>query len=142
VTGLGSVHPARLGALVVGVVYLAVGIAGFAVTGFEGWVFDTDEYFLGFDVNGFHNLVHVGVGAILVGAAIQREPAITQGILIGGGTVYLVAAVLGFLGDLGQLLSIDGVLASDNFLHLASGTAAVGLGLLGGRLGRPAIDVP
>jgi len=136
-------HPAKVAAFAVGVIYLLVGVVGFAVTGFTGWVFNTPEDLLSFDLNGFHNVVHLGVGAILIGAAVQPEPVITQGILIGGGTVYLVAAVLGFMGELQQLLSIDGTLgASDNYLHLASGLAAVLVGLLGGRLTRPRIDIP
>lgn len=129
-------HPAQLGALVVGLVYLAVGIVGFAFTGFTGWVVDTREDLLGFDLNGFHNIVHLGVGAILIGASLVREPAITQGVLIGGGLVYLLSATLGFTGNLGELLSIDGILASDNFLHLASGAAALTIGLLGGDLSK------
>ncbi len=134
-------HPAQLGALAVGLVYLAVGIAGFAFTGFTGWVVDTREDLLGFDLNGFHNIVHLGVGAILIGASLVREPAITQGVLIGGGLVYLLAAVLGFTQNLGDLLSIDGIFASDNFLHLVSGTAAILLGLLGGDLSERKVEL-
>ncbi len=125
-------HPAQFGALVVGIVYLAVGLIGFAVTGFTGWVVDTREDLLSFDLNGFHNIVHLGIGAILIGVSLVREPAITQGVLIGGGLVYVLAAALGFTGNLGELLSIDGTFASDNFLHLVSGSAAILLGLLGG----------
>jgi hypothetical protein len=133
-------HPAQLGAVVVGIVYLAVGIIGFAVTGFTGWVVDTREDMLSFDLNGFHNIVHFGVGAILIGASLARYPAITQGILIGGGLVYVLAAALGFTGNLGELLSIDGTFASDNFLHLVSGSAAVLLGLLGGDVSERRIE--
>ena len=71
-------HPAQLGALVVGVAYLLVGVIGFASTGFTGWVFDTREDLLGFDLNGFHNIVHLGIGAILIGVSIVREPTITR----------------------------------------------------------------
>ena len=125
-------HPAQFAAFAVGVIYLLVGVIGFAVTGFTGWVVDTREDLLSFDLNGFHNIVHLGVGVILIGVSLVREPAITQGVLIGGGLVYLLAAVLGFTGNLGQLLSIDGTMASDNFLHAVSGAAAVLVGLLGG----------
>ncbi len=134
-------HPAQFAALAVGIVYLAVGLIGFAVTGFSGWVVDTREDMLSFDLNGFHNIVHLGVGAILIGVSLVREPTITQGVLIGGGLVYLLAAVLGFTGNLGSLLSIDGKLASDNFLHLVSGAAAVLVGLLGGDLGDRQVEV-
>ncbi len=129
-------HPAQLGALVVGIAYLAAGLLGFAFTGFTGWVIDTREDMLGFDLNGFHNIVHFGIGAILIGVSLIREPTITQGVLIGGGLVYLLAAALGFTNNLSSLLSIDGTFASDNFLHLASGSAAILLGLLGGDVAR------
>ena len=134
-------HPAQFAALAVGIVYLAVGLVGFAVTGFSGWVVDTREDLLSFDLNGFHNIVHLGVGAILIGVSLVREPTITQGVLIGGGLVYLLAAVLGFTGNLNSLLSIDGTFASDNFLHLASGAAAVLVGLLGGDLGDRDVEI-
>ncbi len=122
-------HPVQLFALVVGVAYLAIGVIGFGVTGFEGWVHDTAEDLLGFDLNAFHNVVHLGVGALLVGSALPRDRTITEGVLIGGGLVYVLAAFLGFTGDLDNLLSIDGTLASDNFLHLVSGVLALGAGL-------------
>ena len=135
-------HPAQLGALVVGIGYLVIGIVGFAVTGFDDWVVNTRETLLSFDLNGFHNLVHLGVGGILVGGALAPHPAITQGILLGGGAVYLVAAVVGFLGYLDQLLSIDAPMASDNFLHAVSGTLAIAIGLLGGEVRRPRVELP
>jgi Domain of unknown function (DUF4383) len=130
-------HPAQFGALVVGIVYLAVGLLGFAFTGFTGWVVDTREDMLGFDLNGFHNIVHLGIGLILICVSIVNQPAITQGVLIGGGLAYLLVAALGFTGDnLGILLSIDGRDASDNFLHLASGLGALLFGFLGGDVNR------
>ncbi|MBA3370098.1 MAG: DUF4383 domain-containing protein [Thermoleophilaceae bacterium] len=134
-------HPAQLGALVVGIAYLAAGLLGFAFTGFTGWVIDTREDMLGFDLNGFHNIVHFGIGAILIGVSLIREPTITQGVLIGGGLVYLLAAALGFTGNLGSLLSIDGLFASDNFLHLGSGLGAILFGLLGGDVARRRLKV-
>src|SRR5215213_1900214 len=134
-------HPAKLGALVVGMAYLAIGVVGFLDTGFTGWVVDTDEAILGFDLNGFHNVVHLGVGALVLAAAFAPEPAITQGVLVGGGFVYVLAAVLGFTGNLEQLLSIDGAAAPDNFLHLVSGLAAIALGLLDGDLSEKKITI-
>ena len=125
-------HPAQLGALVVGILYLVVGLVGFLVTGFTGWVVDTREDLLGFDLNGFHNIVHLGIGLILICVSLVSYPAITQGVLIGGGLVYLLAAALGFTNNVGDLLSIDGIFASDNFLHLGSGLGAILFGLLGG----------
>ena len=126
-------HPAQVLAFIVGVAYVIVGLVGFAATGFGGsWVHDGGADLLGFDVNGFHNIVHLGVGLILLIASTAPAPALTQGVLIGGGLVYVLAAFLGFTGQLDHLLSIDGKFgAADNWLHLVSGLAAIVAGFLG-----------
>ncbi len=125
---------AQLFAVVVGITYLAIGVIGFAATGFSGAVLDGPDALIGFDLNPLHNVVHIGVGAILLTAGLMSEPTIAQGALIGGGTVYVLAALLGFLGGL-EIISInDGdELAPDNFLHLLSGAAAFAAGVLGAR---------
>ncbi len=121
---------ARPFALVVGVVYLAVGLIGFIVTGFSGLVTTHGTSLLGFELNVFHNLVHLVIGLGFIVASRLPDATITQGILIGGGAVYLVAALLGFLNRVPIIAVHDG-LAPDNFLHLFSGAAAVLFGLLG-----------
>jgi hypothetical protein len=124
---------ARVAAALVGVVYLIVGLVGFAVTGFDNWVaLNTKADLFGFDLNVFHNIVHSVIGLGLLIGSRARDVAVPQGMLIGGGIVYLAAALLGFLNDL-QILSINDGLAADNFLHLASGIAAIILGLAGAR---------
>lgn len=120
---------ARPFALIVGVAYLAIGIIGFTVTGFSGVVSSHNGELLGFGLNVFHNLVHVVIGAGFIVASRLSDATITQGILIGGGAVYIVAALLGFLNRL-PILAINTSLAPDNFLHLASGALAVIVGLL------------
>ena len=119
-------------ALVVGVVYLLIGIVGFAVTGFTGVTTDGQDKLLGFDLNVFHNVVHLAIGAGFILVSRLNDASIAQGVVIGGGLVYVLAALLGFLNEL-QILSIDSELAADNFLHLFSGIAAVAFGLLGMR---------
>ena len=119
-------------ALVVGVVYLAVGIVGFAVTGATGVTTDGADKLIGFDLNVFHNVVHLAIGLGFIAVSQLRDPTITQGVVIGGGLVYVLAGLLGFLNEL-QILSIDSEIAPDNFLHLFSGLAAVAFGLLGVR---------
>ncbi len=120
---------ARTGALLVGVVYLAAGLIGFAVTGVNGFITNGDDVLLGFDINGMHNVVHAGIGIYLIFVS-QLGTAITEGALIGGGLVYLLAAFLGFADESNlNILSIDGELGSDNFLHLVSGSAALAIGL-------------
>ncbi|MFN2388221.1 MAG: DUF4383 domain-containing protein [Actinomycetota bacterium] len=108
-----------------GVVYLIAGVAGFVVTGFGAFVGDSPDALFTLDLNPFHNVVHLGIGAMLLAAARIDEPGVTQGILTGGGLVLVLAAILGFLGSLDQLLSVDGTMASDNFLHAITGVGAI-----------------
>lgn len=117
-------------ALVVGIVYLLVGIVGFGATGFTGVVTDGQDKLIGFDLNIFHNIVHLAIGAGFIFVSRLNDASIAQGVVIGGGLVYVLAAILGFLNQL-QILSMDSVINADNFLHLFSGIAAITFGLLG-----------
>lgn len=119
---------AQLGAALVGVVYLAVGVVGFVVTGFSNFVQDTGDGIIGFDLNPFHNVVHLTVGGYLLIVSMLNRTA-AEGALIGGGLVYLVAAFLGIDERL-QIISISSAGAPDNFLHIASGLAAVLIGVI------------
>lgn len=123
--------PVNAFALAFGVVYIGVGLLGFAVTGLNGFVGVTGDALLVFDLNPFHNLVHLGLGAILLVAWRTRVPGMASGVVLGVGTFLLLAAVLGFTGGL-ELIGIpgDAALAADNFLHLFGGLAAIVFGLL------------
>ncbi len=144
-SGADSLNIARVIAALVGVVYTMVGLVGFAVTGFgDDFALNTKADLFGFDLNSFHNIVHLVVGLGLFFGSRARDVSVPQGMLIGGGLVYLLAAFLGFLNEL-QILSINDPIAADNFLHLASGLAAVTFGLLGARQSnrvRPQRGVP
>lgn len=121
---------ARPIALVLGVVYLAAGVIGFAATGFHGFVTPHGSTFIGFPVNIFHNIVHIGIGAILIIASRLPDATMTQGILLGVGIVYVAATLLGFLGKL-PIIAVTSASNADNFLHLFSAAVA----LLGGLAG-------
>ena len=125
---------AQLFALIVGVAYLAVGVVGFAATGFTGVATEGGDKLIGFDLNVFHNVVHLVIGGFLLAVSRLSDPTIAQGVLIGGGLVYILAALLGFMNEL-QILSIDSELAPDNFLHLFSGIAAFAVGVIGATRG-------
>lgn len=119
---------AHVFALLVGVVYLAIGILGFLVTGFDNFISDGNAKFAGFfDLNGFHNVVHIAVGAYLL-LVTKFDAVVAEGALIGGGIVYLVAAFLGFTNN-AQILSINSSGSVDNYFHLASGAAVLIVGL-------------
>jgi len=126
-----NTNAAQLFAVVAGAFYAALGVVGFAFTGFTGVVTDGGDNIIGFDLNIFHNVVHLAIGfGFLI--ASRLDATITQGIVIGGGLVYILAALLGFLNEL-QILSIDSSVSAINFFHLVSGSAAVLFGLIGAR---------
>lgn len=129
-------------AVVLGATYLVVGVAGFAWTGFSGWLDSEGATMILFEINPFHNVVHILIGGMwLVAARVQQRGA-AAGTFLGIGGAYLAAAILGFIGAL-PILAIDAGLAPDNFLHLLTGLAAVGIAAVLGDWSRdPADSVP
>lgn len=106
-------------ALVIGAVFLLVGIVGFAVTGFDGWTeHDHDQTLLGFAINPLHNVVHILIG--LLGVTLWRTPsgARTFGwiLVIGYGAAFVYGLLVVDNAD-ANFLNINW---ADNWLHLAS----------------------
>ncbi|PZR52892.1 DUF4383 domain-containing protein [Xylanimonas oleitrophica] len=111
-------------ALVVGVVYLLVGLAGFAVTGFDGFTeHDHSQTLMGFAINPLHNIVHILIGVL--GVTLWRTPsgARTYGwiLAIGYGAAFIYGLIVVNNPD-ANILNING---ADNVLHVLS--AVVGL---------------
>jgi Domain of unknown function (DUF4383) len=136
VTAVGNRTPAQMFALVFGVVYLVVGIIGFAVTGFDDFAGETfnDELII-FAVNPLHNIVHILLGAVWIGASRTHEAA--KGINLLFGIVLLVVFILGMVGAL-KWLAIEGAESPDNYLHLATAVLAIYFGTAGAAGTRPA----
>ena len=112
-------------ALLIGAVYLLVGLAGFLVTGFSGWTeHDHSQTLLGFAVNPLHNIVHIAVG--LAGLALARSVggARTFGwlLLVGYGATFVYG--LFAQNATWDFLNIN---AADNGLHLVSALAGLAL---------------
>jgi hypothetical protein len=123
---------AQIFALVFGVVYVAIGLIGFGVTGFDGWVSSaTAEKFLIFPVNPLHNIVHIGVGLLWMVAANRHESARRVNVLIG--IVYAVTAAAGFAGIL-DFLAIPSAGSAANWLHLGTSMLSVYFGTVGAML--------
>jgi Domain of unknown function (DUF4383) len=128
--------PAQMFALVFGVVYLLIGIAGFAVTGFDNFAGKTyNDTLILFPVNPLHNLVHIAVGALWLGGSRTHTSAKSVNLLIG--VVYGLVTVLGFAGVL-KFLAIENAASADNWLHLASAALAIYFGTAGAEGARPA----
>jgi hypothetical protein len=124
-------HAARL----VGVVFLAVGLAGF-VPGLTTNLYDglefagnagTAELLGAFEVSVLHNIVHGLFG--LAGLALASTPSGARTYLLGGGGLYLALFLLGVVGG-GDWLPAD---RADDWLHLALGAAMVATGIVTSR---------
>ena len=122
--------PGQLYALVIGAVYLLVGIVGFFVAS-EFTEGSSDDKLIIFRLNHLHNLVHIVLGVgWLVGS---RAAAAAKSVNTLFGVVLLLVAILGFTGiDLMHtLLNITESTDPDNFLHLVTGGIALFFGTVG-----------
>ena len=118
--------PARLYCTLVGAVLVIAGIIGF----FYEASFDTgdsvqaDEVFGILAVNGWHNLVHIAVGVLLLAAAGTAARSAALGV----GLLYLVLSLWGFLDGDNVLISLVPVNDEDNVLHLILGLTGLAAG--------------
>jgi hypothetical protein len=121
----------------IGAGLIAVGVLGFVFggTGFDvGGDVQGDDLAI-FEVNGWHNVVHIATGAFLVVVSMRAAAAAVGALIFGA--LYAGVAVWGFLDgdDVANLVATD---TDDNWLHV--GIAATGglIGLLAGTLGMSA----
>lgn len=117
--------PAQRFALAFGVIYLLVGVVGFAVTGVRPFTGMHHHTLLVFAVNPLHNVVHVVLGAAWLAAAPRARAARVVNVAMG--VVLGLVTVLGFVGLMG-MLGMSGLADPDNFLHLATATLALYFG--------------
>jgi hypothetical protein len=120
-----SRSPAQLYALVLGVVLVAVGIIGFFyeasfATGGE----PRAAVFGAFDVNGWHNVVHLLTGVLGLAVAGSWSGARTYALALG--VVYVLIAIWGFASTGETLVSLLPINTADNILHLVIGIAGFG----------------
>jgi hypothetical protein len=125
--------PARLYCLLVGGVLVIAGIIGFfyEASFATGDSLRTDDVFGVLSVNGWHNVVHIAIGALLLlcAGSAARGAALFVGIL------YIALGVLGFIatGHGGitfvakddVLIKLVPVNNEDNVLHLILGITGV-----------------
>ncbi|MDX1871611.1 DUF4383 domain-containing protein [Mycolicibacterium sp. 120266] len=131
----------RIAALVVGALFLVVGIAGFIPgltthTDMLTWAgHHSGSMLLGvFAVSVLHNVVHLAFG--IAGLLASRTGTAARGFLVVAGVIYLVLTLYGVVIDHASSANFVPLNTADNWLHLALGLAMVGLGVL---LGRPAV---
>jgi hypothetical protein len=123
---------ARTVALILGVVYVLVGVLGFipGITAQGGDFADMPSAsgaILGiFPVNVLHNVVHLAIGAALLYGSTSTPLAIVVSRVIG--VVYLLVGVIGFFSaDTFGLMPIGG---ADILLHLASAAVLLYIGFM------------
>jgi len=119
----------------VGATLLLVGLLGFIADGsFDtAGSADTDrlgnangelqgDSFLGFEVNGWHNLVHIASGLLLLSVFRNRKAAKTVALVFG--VLYGIVTLIGLI-DGNDVLGLFPVNPADNILHIALTAAAL-----------------
>ncbi|WP_181958467.1 DUF4383 domain-containing protein [Nonomuraea diastatica] len=136
--------PVQLAALVVGLVFLLVGVLGFIpgiTTNYGDLQFaghHSDAMLLGiFQVSILHNIVHLLFG--IAGVTLARSWSGARGYLIVGGIIYLVLWLYGLLINQDSAVNFVPVNTADNWLHLVLGVGMIALGVLLTR-GRAAVS--
>ena len=122
----------------VGAVFLLVGILGFIpgiTSNYDSLSFaghESNAKLLGlFQVSILHNIVHLLFGVAGLAMAKATKSATTY--LIGGGVIYLVLTVYGFVVGQNSAANFVPVNTADDFLHLVLGVGMIALGLPGRR---------
>ena len=116
---------------------IAAGVLGFF---FGGSGFGTGDAvqgreFLGLEVNGWHNIVHIASGALLLFASPKAKLAGTA--LLVFGLTYAVVTIWGFL-DGNTVANLIPVNLPDNILHLLLAAGSLFVALTAGALGASA----
>ncbi|MCW4354097.1 DUF4383 domain-containing protein [Hoyosella sp. YIM 151337] len=127
--------PLQAGALIIGAVFLLVGVLGFipgVTANFDAITFaghESGAMLLGvFQVSVLHNLVHLLFG--VAGVVMARAITPAKLFLIGGGAVYLLLWIYGLLIDHTSDANFIPVNDADNWLHLGLGLGMIALGFL------------
>jgi len=130
--------PVQIASLVVGVVFLLVGVLGFipgVTTNYDQLTFaghESEAALLGiFNVSVLHNIVHLLFG--VVGLLAARTFTAARSYLIIGGFIYLALFLYGLLIDHNSAANFVPVNDADNYLHLVLGIGMIALGAILGR---------
>ncbi|HEY5197284.1 MAG TPA: DUF4383 domain-containing protein [Solirubrobacteraceae bacterium] len=120
----------QLAALAIGVAYSAGAVAGFCVTGFSDVTASHDKTMLGLTLNPFQDFFHLFVGGLLLIAALKWTTVTCEGLLLGVGAIYIIAAITGFTYAHIPVITIVTAGNLDNYLHLVTGLTAIAGSLL------------
>jgi hypothetical protein len=128
--------PAQWYCLLAGLSLLLAGILGFIVDSqFDtGSGIDGDKLIV-FEVNGWHNIVHIASGVVLLASAAKRASA--KAVALAFGLVYGLVTIIGLI-DGSDVLGLIPVNPADNILHIALSA----LGIITALISRGSDDVP
>jgi hypothetical protein len=128
-------RPVQTAALVVGAVFLLVGVLGFIpgiTTHYSDMAFaghESGAKLLGiFQVSVLHNIVHLLFG--VAGLVMSRTESGAVAFLIGGGAIYLVLWLYGLLVSESSSANFVPLNNADDWLHLLLGLGMIALGLV------------
>lgn len=126
-SGAADARAPRTLALVVGVAFTLAGLAGFLVTGLDGFADHDGELLLGLEVNPLHNIVHlvIGVAGVLLSRTLATARTYGWLLAIGYGAT-LVYGLIAVGNDDINVLAING---ADNLLHAVSTIAGLVIAL-------------
>jgi len=131
-------NPFQLLGVVFGSIFVLVGLAGFAVTGFGSLVGNVGVLGV-FSVNPLHNVAHLVIGLLWLGSAANADSARAAAQVFG--VVYLLLSILGFFA-VGAALNTLALNTADNLLHVVSGGSALLLSILVPRFARRNVGKP
>jgi hypothetical protein len=122
--------------LIVGATLLLVGALGFLAeakfdtsSGGDPGALDGEDFLI-FEVNGWHNVVHIASGAFLLLMSTRHARARTGALAFGA--IYGLVAVIGLI-DGHDVLGIIPIDPADNVLHVLLAGSALAVGLLSDR---------
>ncbi|MEV8252702.1 DUF4383 domain-containing protein [Rhodoglobus sp. NPDC076762] len=120
--------PNRMFGAVIGGFFVLLGLLGFTVTNGIGF-FATEGGLLAqiFQVNAFHNVVHIVIGAALVLAALSNRAA-ARAVNSALGFILLIVGFVGLM-VLGTDFNVLALNAPDNVLHFAAAVALLLVGI-------------
>ncbi|MEU5894971.1 MULTISPECIES: DUF4383 domain-containing protein [Streptomyces] len=127
--------PVQQAALLVGAVFLLVGVLGFVpgvTTDYDTMEFashDSGAELLGiFQISVLHNLVHLAFG--VAGLVMARTASAARTYLMAGGAVYLVLWLYGLFVGHHSSANFVPLNNADDWLHFALGIGMIALGAL------------
>ncbi|GAA2310401.1 DUF4383 domain-containing protein [Nonomuraea roseoviolacea subsp. roseoviolacea] len=134
--------PVQVAALIVGAVFLLVGVLGFIpgiTTHYSAIAFaghHSGALLIGvFQVSILHNIVHLLFG--IAGIVLSRTWSGARGFLIGGGVIYLLLWIYGLIVAKTSAANFVPLNTADDWLHFLLGVVMIALGFLLAR--RPAL---